>query len=292
MESPAHRFGQIIGDVLETAVLPVLEAFAAKHGMYLDKKGERPCRKGKRCRWVDANGNAHDLDFVLERGGSPTNVGMPAAFIETAWRRYTKHSRAKAQEIQGAIEPLAVTYQAAGPFKGAILAGVFTQGALTQMESLGFTILFFSTEDVVKVFTKFGIDATSDESTEDTEFQKKVDAYEALSSAKKAALAKALMDDHKAKVVAFTDALEVTVLRQIERIVILALHGVSHEATTIDDAIAFIAAYQDGSAQKEIERYEIEVRYNNGNKITGSFKDKASAIEFLQSYQPVKPKVI
>lgn len=55
------------------------------------------------------NGNAHDLDFVLERGGSDDKIGMPAAFIETAWRRYTKHYRNNAQEIQGALEPLAET---------------------------------------------------------------------------------------------------------------------------------------------------------------------------------------
>jgi hypothetical protein len=125
-ESPAHRFGQIIGEVLEAGIRPLLTKFATDHGLYLDQKGKRPCRKGKKCTWVDQNGNAHDLDFVLERGGTPTKVGMPAAFIESAWRRYTKHSRNKAQEIQGAIEPLAATYHTSGPFKGAILAGVFT----------------------------------------------------------------------------------------------------------------------------------------------------------------------
>ena len=90
------------------------------------------------------NKNSHDLDFVLERGGTPDKIGMPVAFIETAWRRYTKHSRNKAQEIQGALEPLAETYRHLAPFKGAVLAGVFTEGALTQLRSLGFTVLYFS----------------------------------------------------------------------------------------------------------------------------------------------------
>lgn len=104
-ESPAHRFGQIVGEVLEAGVTPLLTAFAEKHGLYLDRQGERPCRPGKRCSWLDLNNNKHDLDFVLERGGSADKLGVPAAFIETAWRRYTKHSRNKAQEIQGAIIP-------------------------------------------------------------------------------------------------------------------------------------------------------------------------------------------
>lgn len=81
-ESPAHRFGQIVGEVLEAAIEPLLSRFAKKHSLYLDKKGERPCRPGKKCSWLDRNGNKHDLDYVLERGGSRTNLGIPAAFIE------------------------------------------------------------------------------------------------------------------------------------------------------------------------------------------------------------------
>jgi len=46
-------------------------------------------------------------DHVLERGGTDAMRGVPAAFIETGWRRCTKHSRNKAQEIQGAVLALA-----------------------------------------------------------------------------------------------------------------------------------------------------------------------------------------
>src|SRR3972149_1431769 len=101
-ESPAHKFGQIIGDILEAAVEPLLRGFAEEHG----------------------------LDYVLERDGSNGKMGKPVAFIETAWRRYTKHSRNKAQEIQGALMPLLETHKDDAPFLGAILAGVFTDGAL------------------------------------------------------------------------------------------------------------------------------------------------------------------
>ena len=107
--SPSHKFGQIIGDLLESAVAPLLADFAVKHGLYFDRKGSRQCRDGLKCSWIDLNKNSHDLDFVLERGGTTIKKGMPAAFIEVAWRRYTKHSRNKAQEIQGAIMPLAET---------------------------------------------------------------------------------------------------------------------------------------------------------------------------------------
>src|SRR3989337_2854442 len=151
-ESLAHTFGQIIGNILEAAVEPGLRKFAAEHDLYLDQKGKRSARKGKKATWTDLYGNAHDLDFVLERGGTDKTIGTPVAFIETAWRRYTKHSRNKAQEIQGAIHVLALTHKYSCPFTGAILAGVFTEGALTQLKSLGFHILYFPYNSIVEAF--------------------------------------------------------------------------------------------------------------------------------------------
>src|ERR1700676_3287221 len=75
-ESPSHRFGQILGEVLEAAILPVLEKFAKDHKLYLDKHGARACRNGTTCTWLDSNGNTHGLDFVLERGGTPEKISV------------------------------------------------------------------------------------------------------------------------------------------------------------------------------------------------------------------------
>ena len=102
--------GHQCGEVLEAAVEPLLRRFAKEHNLYLDKKGPRPARSGKKVSWTDVRGNTHDLDYVLERNGSDAKIGKPVAFIETAWRRYTKHSRNKAQEIQGALMPLLETH--------------------------------------------------------------------------------------------------------------------------------------------------------------------------------------
>jgi uncharacterized protein YqgV (UPF0045/DUF77 family) len=286
-ESPAHRFGQIVGEVLEASVAPLLSAFAEKHGLYLDKQGERPCRPGKRCTWLDLNKNKHDLDFVLERGGAPEKLGIPAAFIETAWRRYTKHSRNKAQEIQGAILPLAETYKNARPFVGVVLAGVFTDGALNQLRSLGFSVLYFSYESVLSAFKKYGIDASSEENTPVAEFQKKVAAYEKLSNEQRAALGKTLVEMQAKDVAEFMTALEKVVSRQIERITVLPLHGTSIELGTVDEAIKFIETYKEKTGEQPIVKYEIRVRYNNDDSIAGTFRDKADAVAFLRTYQPV-----
>ena len=85
-ESFAHKFGQTIGDMLQAAMEPVLADFAGSHRLYLDKKGPRPARKELKVTWTDRLGNRHDLDFVLERGGTRDKIGIPVAFIEAAWR--------------------------------------------------------------------------------------------------------------------------------------------------------------------------------------------------------------
>ena len=96
-QSPAHRFGQLIGEVLEVAIRGPLEDLCRRHGLYLDSKHPRAARKGlNKVAWKDLQGNTHDLDYVIELGGTEESLGIPKAFIEIAWRRYTKHSRNKA----------------------------------------------------------------------------------------------------------------------------------------------------------------------------------------------------
>ena len=168
--SLSHKFGQIIGDVLEGAMVPILYEVATKNNLFLDKKGKRNGRSGLKVTWKDKFGNDHDLDFVYEVGGSTDKKGYPVAFIESAWRRYTKHSRNKAQEIQGAIVPLQTTYENCCRFIGVILGGVFTDGALTQLRSLNFKVLYFPYEKIVKAFKSVGIDASFDEETPESEF--------------------------------------------------------------------------------------------------------------------------
>ncbi len=285
--APGHRFGQIIGQTLEAAILPLVEQFAREHDLYLDKKGSRPSRPGVKCTWLDANGNAHDLDYVLERGGAEDKIGMPAAFIEIAWRRYTKHSRNKAQEIQGAIEPLAAAYRYARPFKGAILAGVFTAGAIQQLRSHGFNVLYLPDATIVAAFAKCGIDAKSDETTTDEALQARVDQFNALSKPRRARLTQRIVANNSQAISTFLLALAQAIGRQVEQIIVLPLHGEPQSATTIMDAIQLLESYHEHNASRQFQRYEIEVRYNNGETVHGRFNDKLGAIEFLRGFQPI-----
>ncbi len=284
-QSPAHRFGQIIGEVLEAAIRPIVDAVAAEQGLYLDAKGPRPARGGKRkVAWVDGQGNTHDLDYVLEAGGTADTLGTPRAFIEIAWRRYTKHSRNKAQEIQGAIIPLAERYRDAHPFLGVVLAGVFTAGALTQLRSLGFHVLYFPYESVIAAFAAVGIDAAFDEDTPDIQLKRKIaQIYVKLNPARRERIAAFLRQRHDAELARFTTALRTSLTRRITTVYVLPLHGAPRTLGHVAEAIAFIESFDESTPGKPFARYEIDVRYSNGDEIRGQFKDKETAITFLRS---------
>lgn len=281
-ESLSHKFGQIIGDLLELAIQPHLENFSKEHNLFLDKKGERKARAGKKVSWTDGKRNKHDLDFVLERNGTENKIGVPVAFIESAWRRYTKHSRNKAQEIQGAIVPLIEKYKNSSPFVGVVLAGVFTEGSLTQLKSLGFGVLYFSYDTVIKAFGKFGINAMFDERTSEVDFRNKIDSWYNLKD--KNGVAVELLELNKHSVEEFFTLLTQSVSRFIERVIIIPLHGQESVSVSITEAINFLQEYSEDKPKLPLAKYEIIIRYNTGDRIEASFKDKKDTIKFLETY--------
>lgn len=283
-ESPSHKFGQLIGDVLEETIEPFLQDFASKHNLFLDKKGERNGRKGKKVTWTDDAGNKHDLDFVLERGGSENKIGVPVAFIESAWRRYTKHSRNKAQEIEGALLPLYQKYKNYSPFLGTILAGEFTSGAITQLESNGFVVLYFPYQSIVKAFSKVGIDASSEETTPDREFAKKLNQWGDLSTQKKKLVSEYLVHLESKNITKFMRELKIVIERKISTIRILSLHGDLNILNSVTAAISFISKYDTQKTSTKFARFEIEVHYSNKDIVKGQFTSKITATRFLENY--------
>ena len=166
-EAPGHLLGQLIGDVLERATKPFLQELASRHGFYLDSKGPRPgVREGRLVSLTDADGNKHDLDFVIERSGSSDQPGQYAAFIECAWRRLTKHSKAKAQEIQGAVLPLVSKWASVGPIPAAVVAGRWTRPSIKQLESCGLIVLQLDFDITVEAFNQFGVNIKGPEDVE------------------------------------------------------------------------------------------------------------------------------
>ena len=281
-QSPTHKFGQIIGDLLEEAMKARLEEVAREYGFYLDYKHTRTARgRKKKVAWLDNNCNCHDLDFVFEKDGSDERIGSPKAFIEIAWRRYTKHSRNKVQEIQGAIIPLVARYHDCCPFLGVVLAGEFTEGAIAQLRSIGFRVLHYHYESIVCAFETVGVDARFGEDTPDETVQGKVDDYNRLKSSDRNTLIEALQGIQSSDLDSFCQSIRRTFDRQISCIQVTPLHGDSHELCSVEEAVSFIRSYREEGSTSTFVRYELRVTYTNGDKVEGSFRDKDAAVEFL-----------
>jgi len=281
-ESPAHRFGQMIGELLEAVVRPQLEDFCRVQGLYLDhQKRERPARPGKKVSWADPYGNVHDLDFVIERDGTDQQIGRPIAFIETAWRRYTKHSRNKAQEIQGAILPLAEKYRWNNPFLGTVLAGVFTDSSLDQLRSLGFQVLYFPYDSIVKAFQLEGIEIAFGEDTPDSVFKETIAQIENTPSKTMARIQKHLVRINLVEIDSFFASLRWRLGRYVTRVVVIPLYGRINEFVTIEDALRFVDGHQVYEGSGEFRKYEIRVDFSNGDKVEASLESKHRVKEFF-----------
>ena len=285
-ESPAHKLGQIIGGELEAVIHEPLVAIAGEFHLYLDHQHPRAARNGKKkVEWTDRYGNTHDLDYVLEEGGTEDVIGRPRAFIETAWRRYTKHSRNKAQEIQSAIAPLTETYQKDCPFLGVVLGGIFTDGALEQLRSHGFSIAYCPYESVLRAFASQGLDVSSEEGSSDAELERKVNDYSQLPSEQRGRIAEEIRRLHADQFDPFINSLRASLDRFVQHIVVLTLSGTSHEFDRIDDAIRFIADHAEATPASDFVRYEITVRYSNRDEIRACFARREDAVLFLRSFR-------
>lgn len=69
-------------------------------------------------------------------------------------------------------------------------------------------------------------------------------------------------------------------------VLVLALSKASREFVTVEDAVWFIQCYEEFAAVTSFERYELQVRYSNGDEIRGAFASKAAAVDFLRSVEP------
>ena len=93
-------------------------------------------------------------------------------------------------------------------------------------------------------------------------------------------------ESNAAPLTKFFAELEATLDRQIEQIILIPLHGHQNEFISVDEAIDFVSHHQssnhfDGAFRK----YEIIVKYTNGDKIEADFQDKKRAIDFLHYVQ-------
>ena len=284
-QSYAHILGELLGNFFETTMVNYLRPFAENHGFYFDYKHPRTARNQKPdVVWTDIDGNRHKLDVVFEMGGNENVIGTPKAFIEIAWRSYAKHSKNKVQEISGALIPLRMKYKKHLPFFGAILAGVFTQPSIIQLQSQGFNTLHFPYDAVVQAFQEEGINVSWQEDTSEIVLSEKVQAFRNLTQEQRENIAGNLINDNEALITPFITRLESAMTRRIERISITPLHGRCYVLNTIEEAVDFLTAYNETECRDPLCQYIIDIRYNNGDKIEVCFNDRQNSLDFLQDY--------
>lgn len=264
---------------------PRLEAFAKAKNYYLDWQKDRPARPGKKVSWQDKYGNKHDLDFVIEVGGTETVRGVPVAFIEAAWRRYTKHSKNKAQEIQGALLPIIELHHLSAPFYGAVLAGEFTKPALEQLRNNKFSVLYIPYQDVVAAFAGVGFDIAFDETTPDATYVKANKRLAKITEAHMAAIRKVLTKMSKTATDKFMATLQATLERFIVQIILMPLFGMEAKFTTVAEAIFRLSELDKNTPVGALRKIEVIADYNNGDTIRASFVDQAGAEAFLKKLE-------
>lgn len=94
-----------------------------------------------------------------------------------------------------------------------------------------------------------------------------------------------LSENTRKDIADFFGALDKTVKRRIEKIIVIPLHGREAECASVAEAITFLSSYDSSSVQGKVYKYEIHIRYNNGDKITAEFVEKTAALDFLRGYR-------
>ena len=285
-KSPSHALGQIIGFAMEEAVYDILKDISRDYSLYLDKQGPRNIRKGlKKVTWIDYENNKHDLDFVLEKDGDNNKKGSPIAFIECAWRRYTKHSVNKAGEICNALVPLRETYKDYSPFLGVIVAGEWTSGGLSNMRQKGINIVHITTDVIVEAFKCVNINVFFNENTDSEKMNMEVQKYNKLSDKQKEDISSKLIELSYESFQDFKLKIASCFCKKIVRVLIVPLYGEEKEAYDIRSAIQYIEdiGYESFWC-KTMKKIEIQLEYNNGDTVKVFFSNKINAIDYLNKY--------
>ena len=286
--SDSHRLGQLIGLMLERAMKPQLQSILGPSHFLDSVSTSRSARNGKKkVTWLDAQNNKHDLDFVIEQNGTDLVFGSPKAFIECAWRRYTKHSKNKAQEIQGAVIPLAETYANHKPFLGAILAGEFTAPSLQQLQSVGFNVLYISYNDIVQAYALgANLDISYVEKTSLIDLKNKADAVENLNIQQVDNVIQFLIGIIQPKLNVFLQSLQISLMRSIKKIVVQPLFGTTNIFQDALSAQQYLNAIDLNTIPNNLtcNWIFIFVEYSNGENFRAEFLDKISALDFLSKF--------
>lgn len=121
-----------------------------------------------------------------------------------------------------------------------------------------------------------------DETTPDEDFKACVEKIESLSQEEYEVLKGYLAAQKEDLFRTFLDELAGVLDRMIERLIVIPLFGDEYEFTSITDALKFIGSFTEGENGGEFRKYEVIVKFSNGDKIDASFNTKRETEKFLR----------
>jgi len=284
--SPGHRLGQIIGNIMEDVFKETVARLAREFGLYHDSKGTvRPARGTRKIIWRDAQGNAYDMDHVLEQDGSDDRIGEPIGFIEVFWRRYEKHSRNKAKEDTGKLVPLLSSYPSAR-FAAIIAAGVFTPPAIQEVESKGIKLLHIPVDVVFDVFRRSGVEVDYPEKADDdTKRQLLWDAERMLTDSLQAQIKSHLLQEIADDLTQFIEVLRQELARTIVTVTVTREASSSFTCASREEALAILSTWDWGQAGQTSEQYAVNVIFNTGTTVHRSFASEDELTLYLAALE-------
>ena len=96
---------------------------------------------------------------------------------------------------------------------------------------------------------------------------------EALPEADKSKVWHTLINLNERGLQDFMAHLKRAVKRQISSVRIIPLHGLARDCVTVGEAITFIEEYDETAPDGPLVKYEIIIRYDNGDKVDAEFDD-------------------
>jgi hypothetical protein len=138
------------------------------------------------------------------------------------------------------------------------------------LRSRGFNTVYFPAKEVYDAFAQVGIDASSDERTSETECEVKISSWNALPSGSTEVIRDTLLSAEQEQVGQFVAALNGSLSRNVIGVTITALYVKSYDLVQASSA--------------PVSKFEVDIRYSNGDVIHGSFQEADDAIDFLQSF--------
>ena len=180
--------------------------------------------------------------------------------------------------------PLFEKYKKDNPFIGVILAGVFTDNSLKQLQSLGFTILYFPYEMIVNAFRVMGIDVYFEENTTEEYFAKQIDLLEKLNGTQKEKIYKKITDQNLCAINKFMTSLQLKLDRKIVKVHIWMMYGKQYIFDSIEKAKEFIVNVKINDISPEFNKYEAEIQYSNGDIIRIEYHNQSDMLGFLSGF--------